>query len=220
MNRGFKKSATGKTLGISGVSSGDLNSKVNMTFGTIDLAQKRAREKVSHQSPALRRNVSLIYVYPSTQGIRIEEIVIHPDYWSDKTKHGNSFDLALVKTDRDIYDGKGIMENGAMLIHPICLPPFGPVDWEWTRWVSALHCTTLHCPAMHCTALHRNWTVVEKHRLYTNGTGQYGWLRLERKGRHYTPLHSTPLRPDKPRIPFEDMDCKLTFKVSSRPSKP
>ena len=34
------------------------------------------------------------------QGIQIAEIIIHPDYWSDKTKHGNSYDLALIKLDK------------------------------------------------------------------------------------------------------------------------
>ena len=27
-------------------------------------------------------------------------MIIHPDYWSDKTKHGNPYDLALIQMDK------------------------------------------------------------------------------------------------------------------------
>ena len=27
-------------------------------------------------------------------------MIIHPDYWSDKTKHGNAYDLALIQMDK------------------------------------------------------------------------------------------------------------------------
>ena len=79
----------------------------------------------------------LLFLYHSStfiQGIKIEKIVVHPDFWSDKTKHGNSYDLALVKTsevmyargrrrycpDKDVYTGPGVEKDGMMIIHPIC----------------------------------------------------------------------------------------------------
>ena len=36
---------------------------------------------------------------------------------------------------QDIYTGDGLMDddNKVMLIHPICLPPYGQVDWAMTR---------------------------------------------------------------------------------------
>ena len=30
---------------------------------------------------------------------------------------------------KEIYSGDGDLVGGRLLIHPICLPPFGPVDW-------------------------------------------------------------------------------------------
>ena len=47
------------------------------------------------QAIVLRQFLKLIL-----QGIRIAEVIIHPDYWSDKTKHGNSYDLALIQMDQ------------------------------------------------------------------------------------------------------------------------
>ena len=43
------------------------------------------------------------------QGIKIAEVIIHPDYWSDKTKHGNSYDLALIQMDQVLCIGNGTM---------------------------------------------------------------------------------------------------------------
>ena len=40
---------------------------------------------------------------------------------------------------QDVYDAAGLMEGGRMLVHPICLPPFGPVDWEMTGSASHFH---------------------------------------------------------------------------------
>eukprot|EP00092_Neocalanus_flemingeri_P085849 GFUD01108081.1.p1 GENE.GFUD01108081.1~~GFUD01108081.1.p1 ORF type:complete len:485 (+),score=107.24 GFUD01108081.1:73-1455(+) len=72
----------------------------------------------------------------------------------------------------DIYSGDGFEENGTMLIHPICLPPFGPVDWDMTR---------------------PNFT--EEYLAQNRTRGKYPWIRK-----------------DMPRIPFEDMDCDVSFK--------
>ena len=60
--------------------------------------------------------------WASERDIKLARVVIHPDYWEDVRKHGNPYDLALVKTDKDIYDG-----DGTDYIAPICLPPRGPV---------------------------------------------------------------------------------------------
>ena len=38
--------------------------------------------------------------HTSVQEVGIEVVVIHPDFWADKTKHGNAYDIALVKTDK------------------------------------------------------------------------------------------------------------------------
>ena len=48
---------------------------------------------------------------------------------------------------QDVYPGRALEEDGVTLIHPICLPPFGPVDWRMTR-----SCTTLSYSLL-------NWTV-------------------------------------------------------------
>ena len=38
---------------------------------------------------------------------------------------------------QDVYSGDGIKvgddEESPFLVHPICLPPFGPVDWDMTQ---------------------------------------------------------------------------------------
>ena len=60
--------------------------------------------------------------WASDRDIKLARVVIHPDYWEDVRKHGNPYDLALVKTDKDIYD-----DDGTDYIAPICLPPRGPV---------------------------------------------------------------------------------------------
>ena len=63
-----------------------------MTFGSIALAQQRVREKVNQLCSDKSSN--------PFQEINIAEVIIHPDYWSDKTKHGNSYDLALIQMDQ------------------------------------------------------------------------------------------------------------------------
>ena len=70
--RGFNKELAGKdrTYGR------DLNTRINMTFGSTDEAYSRSLDL----------------------GVEIERIIIHPDYWEDKTKHGQAYDLALIKT--------------------------------------------------------------------------------------------------------------------------
>ena len=74
----------------------------------------------------------------------------------------------------------------------------------------------------------REGNVVQMHHLYTNNSGmQYSWLRwvfflctediakLKLRSIYSKDIFELKLyhRPDKPRIPFEDMDCKLTFTV-------
>ena len=56
----------------------ETNENVNMTFG----------------STSQTRN------WVSERGIKLARVVIHPDYWEDVRKHGNPYDLALVKTDK------------------------------------------------------------------------------------------------------------------------
>ena len=56
----------------------------------------------------IKRSINLLEVnlfFP--QQIKIAEIIIHPDYWSDKTKHGNSYDLALIKMDQ-VFGAKNV----------------------------------------------------------------------------------------------------------------
>ena len=38
--------------------------------------------------------------WASDRDIKLARVVIHPDYWEDVRKHGNPYDLALVKTDK------------------------------------------------------------------------------------------------------------------------
>ena len=45
---------------------------------------------------------------------------------------------------QDVYPGRALEEDGVTLIHPICLPPFGPVDWRMTR-----SCTTVSFNSFH-----------------------------------------------------------------------
>ena len=74
----------------------------------------------------------------------------------------------------------------------------------------------------------REGNVMQMHHLYTNNSGmQYSWLRwvfflctediakLKLRTIYSKDIFELKLyhRPDKPRIPFEDMDCKLTFTV-------
>ena len=76
---------------------------------------------------------------------------------------------------QDIYSGEGYILKGKMLIHPICLPPYGPVDWDMIQ---------------------PNFTeevLTQKKRGLADE--KYPWLR-----------NNTPL------IPFEDMDCDVSFK--------
>ena len=54
----------------------ELNTRINMTFGSTQLTKDWA----------------------TSRGIKIEKVHIHPDYWQDTSKHGNPYDLALVKT--------------------------------------------------------------------------------------------------------------------------
>jgi len=78
----------------------EANENVNMTFGSTSLTQ----------------------AWGSERGVKLARLVIHPDYWEDVKQHGNPYDLALIKTDKDIYDG-----DGTEYVAPICLPPRGPV---------------------------------------------------------------------------------------------
>ena len=62
---------------------------------------------------------------------------------------------------QDVYPGRALEEDGVTLIHPICLPPFGPVDWRMTRscttrftelysiLVGFVFCCFLHLPLLH-----------------------------------------------------------------------
>ena len=55
-------------------------------------------------------------------------------------------------TDQDVYSGRALEEDGVTLIHPICLPPFGPVDWRMTR-----SCTTLSLLSRFLQRGRENW---------------------------------------------------------------
>ena len=56
----------------------ETNENVNMTFGSTSQTRNWASER----------------------GIKLARVVLHPDYWEDVRKHGNPYDLALVKTDK------------------------------------------------------------------------------------------------------------------------
>merc|ERR1719219_1339801 len=44
--------------------------------------------------------------YGKNQELEVETVMVHPDYWEDQTEAGgNNFDLALIKMNKDIYDG-------------------------------------------------------------------------------------------------------------------
>ena len=60
--------------------------------------------------------------------VDVEKIIIHPDYWEGHEKHGNPYDLALIKMKNDVYKDCDPFENNCNEnIYPICLPPRGPV---------------------------------------------------------------------------------------------
>ena len=67
--------------------------RINVTFGSTHEAQSRTAEKVGQWSWDKCGNLNF-------QEIKIAEVIIHPDYWSDKTKHGNPYDLALIQMDK------------------------------------------------------------------------------------------------------------------------
>ena len=54
--------------------------------------------------------------WASDRGIKLARVVLHPDYWEDVKKHGNPYDLALIKTDK-------VTVNGALAIGIVILPP-------------------------------------------------------------------------------------------------
>ncbi|XP_023331904.1 uncharacterized protein LOC111704026 isoform X2 [Eurytemora carolleeae] len=90
----------------------------------------------------------------------IDKLVVHPDYFESRDlKHGNPYDIALIKTKQDIYTEAGTRKNGIIIVQPICLPPPGPITLEESS---------------------------------EDETNQLDGLK-------------------KPSIPFNDMDCKITF---------
>ena len=50
------------------------------------------------------------------QSLGISRVIIHPDYWSDKSKHGNAYDLALIEMDRVATHSSSYLSS---LIHPL-----------------------------------------------------------------------------------------------------
>ena len=74
VNRGFNKDLAGNDK----IYDQNLNTRINITFGSTDAAFNISRQNA----------------------VGIEKIIIHPDYWEDKTKHGNSYDIALVRTNK------------------------------------------------------------------------------------------------------------------------
>ena len=70
----------------------DLNTRINMTFGTTNAAYDLSVDK-------------------QKKGLEIESIIVHPDYWEDKTKHGQSYDLALIRTTKVGVNSRTLLLN-------------------------------------------------------------------------------------------------------------
>ena len=73
----------------------DLNTRIKMTFGTTNAAYDLSLDK-------------------QEKGLEIESIIVHPDYWEDKTKHGQSYDLALIHTTKVGVNSRTLLSN------PLC----------------------------------------------------------------------------------------------------
>ena len=55
--------------------------------------------------------------WASDRDIKLARVVIHPDYWEDVRKHGNPYDLALVKTDK-VYNSEVMIKATILLPFP------------------------------------------------------------------------------------------------------
>ena len=128
--RGFTKEFSKEAKAGHGKPGEKLQDRISVTFGTTDETEK----------------------YAEDQNLKVETVKVHPDYWQDEmTGGGNNYDLALIMMDKvenqqgpvlhpltnvyqDIYEGDSHNDNiQRILIQPICLPPFGPVDPQMIR---------------------------------------------------------------------------------------